>query len=55
VLHWKEQVLNYEKLELEPLGAKKKLRKLQDAVSDVSKLSRVKQLGDQDIAHENPP
>jgi len=55
VLHWKEQVLKYEKLELEPFGAKQKLRMLQNAVGDVSELSYVKQLGDQDIARGLPP
>ena len=50
VLHWKEQIMKYEKLELEPFGDKQKLRMLQNAVGDVSELSYVKQLGDQDIA-----
>ena len=55
VLHWKEQVMKYEKLELEPFGDKQKLRMLQNAVGDVSELSYVKQLGDQDIARGLPP
>ena len=55
VLHWKEQILKYEKLELEPFGAKQKLRMLQNAVGDVGELSYVKQLGDQDIARGHAP
>ena len=55
VLHWKEQIMKYEKLELEPFGDKQKLRMLQNAVGDVSELSYVKQLGDQDIARGRPP
>jgi hypothetical protein len=38
VLHWKEQVMKYEKLELEPFGDKQKLRMLQNAVGDVAAL-----------------
>jgi hypothetical protein len=55
VLHWKEQVMQYEKLELEPFHSKQKLRMLQNAVGDVSELAYVKQIGDQDIARGNPP
>ena len=41
--------MKYEKLELEPFCDKQKLHMLQkNAVGDVSELSYVKQLGDQD-------
>ena len=36
VLHWKEQVLKYERLELEEFPPKQKLRLLQNAVGEVS-------------------
>jgi hypothetical protein len=55
VLHWKEQVMKYERLELEPFPPKQKLRMLQNAVGDATELSYVKQIGDQDIARGNPP
>jgi hypothetical protein len=55
VLHWKEQVMRYEKLELEAFPSKQKLRMLQNAVGDVTELAYVKQIGDQDIARGNPP
>jgi Reverse transcriptase (RNA-dependent DNA polymerase) len=55
VLHWKEQVMRYEKLELDPFPQKQKLRMLQNAVGDVTELAYVKQIGDQDIARGNPP
>ena len=55
VLHWKEQVMKYEKLELEDFPPKQKLRMLQNAVGDVTELAYVKQLGDQDIARGSPP
>ena len=55
VLHWKEQVVKYERLELEPFPPKQKLRMLQNAVGDVTELAYVKQIGDQDIARGNPP
>jgi hypothetical protein len=55
VLHWKEQVMKYEKLELEDFPPKQKLRMLQNAVGDVTELAYVKQIGDQDIARGNPP
>jgi hypothetical protein len=35
VLHWKEQIMRYEKLDLEPFPPKQKLRMLQNAVGDV--------------------
>ena len=55
VLHWKEQVMKYERLELEPFPPKQKLRMLQNAVGDATELAYVKQIGDQDIARGNPP
>ena len=50
VLHWKEQVAHYEKLELEAIPPKQKLRMLQNTVGDVSDLANVKQLSDQVVA-----
>jgi hypothetical protein len=35
-LHWKEQVMRYEKLELEAFPPKQRLRMLQNAVGDVT-------------------
>ena len=55
VLHWKEQIIQYEKLELEDFPPKQKLRMLQNAVSDISELAYVKQIGDQDVARGKPP
>jgi hypothetical protein len=55
VLHRKEQVAQDEKLELEPFPPKQKLQMLQSSVDDVNELAYVKQIGDQDIAHGNPP
>jgi hypothetical protein len=55
VLHWKEQVMRYERLELEPFPPKQKLRMLQNAVGDVTELAYVKQIGDQDIARGYMP
>ena len=55
VLHWKEQVMKYEKLELETFPPKQKLRMLQNTVSDVTELAYVKQIGDQDIARGYKP
>jgi hypothetical protein len=54
VLHWKEQVAQYEKLELESFLHKHKLRMLQNSVSDFNEFAYVKQLGEQDIARVNP-
>jgi hypothetical protein len=54
VLHWKEQVMKYERLELEPFPPKQKLRMLQNTVGDVTELAYVKQIGDQDIARGLP-
>jgi Reverse transcriptase (RNA-dependent DNA polymerase) len=50
VLHWKEQVAHYEKLELEAIPPKQKLRMLQNSVGDVPDLANVKQLSDQIVA-----
>jgi hypothetical protein len=47
VLHWKEQVTQYEKLELEDIAPKQKLRMLQNTVTDIAYLDDVKQLSDQ--------
>jgi hypothetical protein len=49
VLHWKEQVMKYKKLELEAFLPKQKLRLLQNAVGNVTELSYIKQIGDQDV------
>jgi len=54
VLHWKEQVAKYERLEVEDFPPKQKLRMLQNAVGDVTELAYVKQIGDQDIARGRP-
>jgi hypothetical protein len=54
VLHWKEQVMKYEKLELEDFPSKQNLRMLQNAVGNVTELAYVKQIGDQDIARGIP-
>jgi len=55
VLHWKEQVMHYEKLELEDIPPKQKLRMLQNTVNDVGDLANVKQLSDQMVARGEPP
>jgi hypothetical protein len=55
VLHWKERIIQYEKLELEDFPPKQKLQMLQNAVSDVNELACVKQIGDQDVARGKPP
>ena len=54
VLHWKEQVSQYEKLELEAIPPRQKLRMLQNTVGDVSELASVKQMNDQDVARGKP-
>jgi hypothetical protein len=46
-LIWKEQVMDYKKLELEHVPPKQKLRILNNTVSGVADLSNVKQLSDQ--------
>ena len=50
VLHRKEQVDQYEKLELEDVFPKQKLRTLQNTVDDGADLANVKQLSDQVVA-----
>ena len=55
VLHWKEQVTQYEKLELEAIPPKQKLRMLQNTVGDVNDLANVKQLNDQVVARGEVP
>jgi hypothetical protein len=50
VLHWKEQVMKYEKLVLEDFPPRQKLHLIQNAVGEVTELAFVKQIGDQDIA-----
>jgi hypothetical protein len=50
VLHRKEQVMKYETLEIEEFPPKQKLRLLQNAVGNVTELSYVKQISDQDLA-----
>jgi hypothetical protein len=54
-LHSKEQVMKYEKLELEDFPPKQKLRMLQNAVGDITELAYVKQISDQDVARGNQP
>jgi hypothetical protein len=46
VLHWKEQVRKYERLELEAFLARQKLCMIQDAVGGVMDLAHVRQLTD---------
>ena len=55
VLHWKEQVMQYEKLEVENVPPKQKLRMLQNTIGDVSELANVKQQSDQVVARGEPP
>jgi hypothetical protein len=55
VLHWKEQIMKYEKFELEAFPPKQKLRLLQNAVGDVAELLYIKQIGDQDVSHGYQP
>jgi hypothetical protein len=55
VLHWKEQVTQCEKLELEDIPPKQKLRMLQNTLTAISDLADVKQLIDQMVARGDPP
>jgi hypothetical protein len=55
VLHWKKQVMRYEKLELEDFHPNQKLRMLQNSVGDVTELAFVKQISYQDVARGNQP
>jgi hypothetical protein len=50
VLHWKEQVSYYKKLELKDIPPKQKLRKLKNTVADVANLQSVKRIEDQNIS-----
>jgi hypothetical protein len=50
VLHWKEQVSYYEKLELKDITTEQKLRMLKNTVADVADLQSVKHIEDQNIA-----
>jgi hypothetical protein len=52
-LHWKEQVMKHKRLELEEFLPKQKVCMLQNAVGEVSELSYVKKIGDQDISRGN--
>jgi hypothetical protein len=54
VSHWKEQDLEHEALEIEPLPPKHKLQMLQNVVCNVPKLLCVNKIEDQDIAQGNP-
>jgi hypothetical protein len=51
VLHWKEQVSYYKKLELEDIPPKQTLWMLKNTVADVTNLQSVKRIEDQYIAH----
>jgi hypothetical protein len=55
VLHWKEQVSYYEKLELEYIPSKQKLSMLKNTLADVTDLQRVKRIEDQNIARGKAP
>jgi hypothetical protein len=55
ILHWKEQVMQYERLEVEEFPPKQKLRMLQNTVDDVAGLASVKQLSDQVVARGDAP
>jgi hypothetical protein len=55
VLHWKEQVSKYEKLELAEIPPKQKRIMLKNTVAAVNELQSVKQIEDQSIARGEPP
>jgi hypothetical protein len=55
VLHWKQQVMKYEALEVEEISPNQKLQLLKHAVSDVHELAYVKQISDQGISVGNTP
>jgi hypothetical protein len=55
VLHWKEQVSYYKKLELEDIPPKQKFRMLKNTVADVTDLQSVKRIEDQNIARGKAP
>jgi hypothetical protein len=53
-LHWKEKVSYYEKLELEDIPPKQKLRMLKNSVADVTDLQSVKRIEDQNARGKAP-
>jgi hypothetical protein len=53
MLHWKEQVKQYETLEVEDFPPKQKLHMIQNAIGDVTELAHVKQLADLGVANGN--
>jgi hypothetical protein len=55
VLHWKQQVMKYEALEIEEISPMQKLQLLMHAVTDVPELAYVKQVSDQGMARGNTP
>jgi hypothetical protein len=55
VLHWNEQVMKYDTLENEVIPPKQKLQIIQNALGDVTELSYVQQICDQDRARGNLP
>jgi hypothetical protein len=55
VLHWKGQVSYYEKLELNDIPPKQKLRMLKNPVADVTDLQCVKRIEDQNISRGKAP
>jgi hypothetical protein len=55
VLNWKEQLAEYEELDLEITPPKQKLRMLQNAAGDVEALAPVKLTNDHDVARGHPP
>jgi hypothetical protein len=55
VLHWKEQVSYYEKVELEDIPPKQKLRMLKNTAADVTDLQSVERIEDQNIARGKSP
>jgi hypothetical protein len=50
VLHWNEQDTKYAKLDLEVFPRKQRLRLLQNAIGDVTDLSYIKKISDQELA-----
>ncbi len=55
MLHWNEQIAHYEKLELEDVPPKQKLRMLQNTVGDVPDLANVNELSDQVVVRGGSP
>jgi hypothetical protein len=54
-LSWKEQIMKYEKAELEAFPPKQKLPLLQKTVGDIVELLYIKLIGDQDVARGYQP